>query len=490
MVNLPNVTVIAIACNRQAETIAALYKTMAQIKPAAVKLLTDIDISATGIEVIKIDKLDWEGYNRFCIKELWKHFDTSHVLLVQWDGYVLDCTCWSDEFLEYDYIGAKWLDIGKPYNVGNGGFSIRSKKLQTILATDAMINVTCPEDVAICKVYGQYLMDNYGIKYANEYVADKFAFELNQPTQKTFGFHGFHWAKFKETIVVRRSHALGDVLRIEPLLYYFHKKGYQVSLDTDPYFMSFFTQHWYPIIPFHNLNPNLPYRLIDLNAAYEVKPKQLHLESYYDFAEVPKEERIIRNPILSLAFNPKNKENKLFEKYCVLHIDKRNEPHRNIEGINWRQIVVRLNELGYTVVQIGLGEHEKVQGAIQMKTPTSLFLSWLIGGADLFIGIDSGLAHVASGFGIPSIVFFGSVNPDYIYADQSNMVAIHNHKIQICSRPFCWHDEVGGTTGKTCYVNAETPPCVQFNNIQLLSAIDKLLNIQNEQNRINQTSNY
>ena len=33
---------------------------------------------------------------------------TSHVLVTQWDGFVLDAGAWTDDFLAYDYVGAVW----------------------------------------------------------------------------------------------------------------------------------------------------------------------------------------------------------------------------------------------------------------------------------------------------------------------------------------------------------------------------------------------
>ena len=77
--NLPNVTLIAIAGSRHGETIAALYKSLKQITPHRTVLLTNIDITASGIECINVGGLaSWEEYNWFCIKELYKYFHTSH----------------------------------------------------------------------------------------------------------------------------------------------------------------------------------------------------------------------------------------------------------------------------------------------------------------------------------------------------------------------------------------------------------------------------
>lgn len=475
---LPNVTVVAIACNKQAETIAALYKTLSQITPYKTILFTDIDIQASGIEVIKIEKLDWEGYNEFCVKRLYHHIESKFVLVCQWDGYVLNGDCWDDEFLEYDYIGAAWLDRGKPYNVGNGGFSLRSRVLQKILATDNFIQTTTPEDVSICKVYGQYLKDKYAIYFAPDEVADKFSFELNQPLQKTFGFHGFHWEAYKPTVLIKRMYALGDLLQTEPIMHYYHKKGYNVALETNPEFYGYFRYHYFPITFKENLNPDLPIIEIDLNKAYEVFPQKLHLDSYYDFAQIPKEERVYRNPMLALNFNYKHPQFKLFKKYVVIHIDERQEPHRNLYGIDWSEIAKSFKGYGYDCIQVGASKHIKIKGAIFMNTPTPDMLMWLVASSDMFCGIDSGVSHIASGFDIPSVILSGSVDLRLIHADLSNKLWIHNHDKKVCDTPYCWHNAGVTETGQDCYVDKDKPPCVQFNTDEVLEKIDKFINQQ------------
>lgn len=472
---LPSVTLIAIAGNKQAETIAAMYKCLAQVDFAKAVLITNIDISCSGIEVINIGGLKtWEAYNFFCVKRLKDYFNTDFCLVVQWDGFILDAKQWDERFLDYDYVAAKWLDIGKPYNIGNGGFSLRSKFLQHVLATDENIITTCPEDVSICKVYGQYLMDKYGIKFATEEIADKFSFELNEPMQSTLGFHGFHWNKFRETVVIKRNYALGDVLMVEPILHYYFKKGYQVSLETNPEFYGYFRYHYFPITPREHLNPKLPVTLIDLNKAYEVFPKQLHLDSYYDFAQIPKEERVYRNPMLSLSFNYKHPQFKLFKKYVVFHIDERSEPHRNIYGVDWYDIARMFIEKGFGCIQVGMGKHEDIEGALYMNTPTPDMLMWLVASSDLFVGVDSGVSHIASGFDIPSVIFSGSVDLRLIHPDLSNKLWIHNHDKEVCALPHCWHESIT-ETGQDCYVNKANPPCAFFNTDEVLGKIEAFL---------------
>ena len=69
-----------------------------------------------------------EAYCKFIVKDLVKHIDTDFVLICQHDGFILNPKAWTDDFYLYDYIGAPWWHQDHKA-VGNGGFSLRSKKL-------------------------------------------------------------------------------------------------------------------------------------------------------------------------------------------------------------------------------------------------------------------------------------------------------------------------------------------------------------------------
>lgn len=70
-----------------------------------------------------------------CIEKLHTRFDTPYVLIVQNDGFPLRGGL--DQFVgKYDYIGAPWVRHSTYYDlypyrycVGNGGFSLRSKRV-------------------------------------------------------------------------------------------------------------------------------------------------------------------------------------------------------------------------------------------------------------------------------------------------------------------------------------------------------------------------
>lgn len=143
-----------------------------------------------------------DEYSRFILFELWRYITTDFVLLVQYDGYVLRPELWSDEFFQYDFIGAPWIPNthytpqGQEIRVGNGGFSFRSKKLLMafhelgLKFTDGGKGFA-HEDGQICNYYRKELED-YGIKFAPVEVAARFSTELTVPeTTESFGFHRY-----------------------------------------------------------------------------------------------------------------------------------------------------------------------------------------------------------------------------------------------------------------------------------------------------------
>jgi tetratricopeptide (TPR) repeat protein len=129
------------------------------------------------------------AYSRFIMKDLLGHVETTHVLLIQWDGYVVNPSAWRDDFLDYDYIGARWGFHQDAHCVGNGGFSLRSRRLLEALQ-DPAIDRFEPEDEMICRHYRPMLESRYGMRFAPPEVADRFSFETTYPQSIPLGFHG------------------------------------------------------------------------------------------------------------------------------------------------------------------------------------------------------------------------------------------------------------------------------------------------------------
>jgi Flp pilus assembly protein TadD len=196
MRELSGVTLACVDTLNHALALRALDHSRRGLRFARVLFLTDgvpgdVDVPA-GIDVATIAPLaSRDDYSRFVLKSLAHHVDTPHVLLIQWDGYVVNPGAFEPSFLECDYIGAKWFWFDDGMRVGNGGFSLRSRKLLTALQ-DPRIELTEAEDITIGRAYRPLLEREHGIRYASEAIADRFAFEAAYPAGLPFGFHGLY----------------------------------------------------------------------------------------------------------------------------------------------------------------------------------------------------------------------------------------------------------------------------------------------------------
>ena len=190
MLSLPRITLVCIDCANHDLALAALEQCVRKCTFARVLFVTDREFAIEGIDCVRIPAItSREAYSSFVIKELHSFVETEFALLVQWDGFVVNADAWSDDFLEHDYIGAKWIFHTDGHNVGNGGFSLRSKRLLEALRDPHVVPGDL-EDVAICRTYRTYLEQTHGIRFAPETVADRFAFEASYWTSPPFGFHG------------------------------------------------------------------------------------------------------------------------------------------------------------------------------------------------------------------------------------------------------------------------------------------------------------
>jgi len=186
------ITLVAIDCAYPQLAATALARSARALPVARTLLLTDRAITREGVDVMQIAPIrSRAAYSQFVLKELGPFITTDYALVVQWDGFVIDGSAWADEFWNYDYIGAKWPHEPGDFRVGNGGFSLRSKRLLDALGDPAFtLTVDENEDTAICIRHRDLLETKYGIRFADERVADRFAFDVGRPNGPTLGFHG------------------------------------------------------------------------------------------------------------------------------------------------------------------------------------------------------------------------------------------------------------------------------------------------------------
>jgi len=190
--SLPGVTLCAATSVNLAATVAALRRCLEQVDVADCLLLSDRAEAAghPGIRHIPIPPLRSSAdYSHFMLTGLADHVATEHVLVVQWDGFIIDPAAWSDDFLAFDYVGAPWPHFIDGHDVGNGGFSLRSRRLLDACRAPGF-TAHCPEDVAIGRTNREWLEQHHAIRFADLATAARFAFERMPVTGPTFGFHG------------------------------------------------------------------------------------------------------------------------------------------------------------------------------------------------------------------------------------------------------------------------------------------------------------
>jgi hypothetical protein len=90
--------------------------------------------------------------------------------------------------LNYDYIGASWPQFDLGQDVGNGGFSLRSRRLIELCRSDGFQQIH-PEDIAIGRTNRAWL-ERHGMRFASKGLADVFSAERTGNIDKAFGYHG------------------------------------------------------------------------------------------------------------------------------------------------------------------------------------------------------------------------------------------------------------------------------------------------------------
>lgn len=139
-INLEDVTLVAVDCLNPELSVKAILRSQKNCDFQKSLLFTDSMFENSSFDVIKIDKIkSINEYSKFILKNLNLYIETNFIIIIQWDGFVLNSKLWKNDFRDYDYIGAKWEWHKDGKNIGNGGFSFRSKKLLEVTSSDEFI---------------------------------------------------------------------------------------------------------------------------------------------------------------------------------------------------------------------------------------------------------------------------------------------------------------------------------------------------------------
>ena len=203
-----NIVLVAFGSTKIQETIKAIQHCQRLVKFYDTIYLTDSIINEENIRHIPTRNIpSIKDYQKFIVNESAKIILSSipdsfsgHFLCINWDGFIVNVDAWSDEFLEYDYIGAPWPWFGNI--VGNGGFCLKSKKfleVQQQICHNYIINHN--EDVELCIVLRNKFQE-FGCKYATKELGYKFSTEVGDIIKnKSFGFHDFKYHTYFKNII-------------------------------------------------------------------------------------------------------------------------------------------------------------------------------------------------------------------------------------------------------------------------------------------------
>jgi hypothetical protein len=184
-------------------------------------------IDLPKVNNVVIDTLSsYTSFNNFCLRVVPYFIKSEFALYMQGDGFPLNPHLWTDEFYEYDYIGAPWpaywlkeeyvfdKNLDGHNKGGNGGFSLRSKKFLQ-LSSQLPYFENFNEDEYVCFIKENWLTEN-GIKFSNIEIGKKFSHESDWPNHhndlnQVFGFH--NRSKIKEAQeIFKRNFVLNESL--------------------------------------------------------------------------------------------------------------------------------------------------------------------------------------------------------------------------------------------------------------------------------------
>ncbi len=195
--HLPDVTLLCVDTVYPELALYAVERSMERVRFGAAVFITRPDHGLarfpSGLQVVTEGRIrSVSDYSLFMLRGTLPYVNTSHCLVVQWDGFVLDPSMWSDDFLRFDYIGPVWPHFMRDgHCIGTGGFSLRSRRLLTALL-DERIDAFHPEDVCIGRGNRERLERDHGVVFADPATAHRFAVEGMYENPSAFGFHGVH----------------------------------------------------------------------------------------------------------------------------------------------------------------------------------------------------------------------------------------------------------------------------------------------------------
>ena len=211
MTRLENISLVAVATQEIEATVEALRYSARALEFDEILLVSHRDPLGADkfYRHVPIAPFGTAGdWGRFVVFELHKHIHSNHIILVHDDGFIVNPEQWSEEFRNYDFIGAPFPlprdsfsyrdSFGNIIRVGNS-VSLRSKRLLKLpaeigLRWDDADGGYFHEDGFLCGQH-RHTLQAHGIVYPPLDIACRFSRETPLPEHKGIVPFAFHkWA--------------------------------------------------------------------------------------------------------------------------------------------------------------------------------------------------------------------------------------------------------------------------------------------------------
>lgn len=199
-------------------------------------------------------------------------------------------------------------------------------------------------------------------------------------------------------ILIQRSGALGDVIMATPIAMHFLNQGDNVYFET--HCPGVFQRSGILI----GTPPKID-RFINLDLAYERRPKMHVIDAYALEAKIELKNFKTHLHRVENIYSEVNK-------FVVLHAGV-GWPSRTLPHIFWFELAEILKAEGYTPICIGTGLDYKLPNTLNIRDLSIHSLAGLIQKSKGFIGIDSGVMHIAGTTDTPMVGLFTCAKAEY-----------------------------------------------------------------------------
>lgn len=292
------------------------------------------------------------------------------------------------------------------------------------------------------------------------------------------------------TIVIHRNAALGDVIWVTPLLTHIRARNKTAKIVASTIYPDVFTGNPYVdeicINGYQDRYNDSNSFIINLDGSYEGN-RLVHMVDAYKMTAGLADD--MSDPSLYLTddslYDASASDRGYRCKTSVCIHMAATSPDRIIGEDVWREVISTIiNKTDYGVVVVGANSDygDMDWGKQYYKSRYMSFVgksnikqtAGIIGKCSAFIGVDSGMSHVAFAMRIPSVVVYNMVSPEYRMPRKTRCVPVVADKESIRCL-FCV-DGMNANSAPLCGRSANKSECItSITSSDILKALDKLL---------------